>query len=1176
MRRSRVRAAFVLAVVALVVGAIVPSASSSSSSDSSKPTTATADPLRVLRSTANQTGLGDPDLPPVGYEVDAKTYLTLRSRQEALYRGAPFDLPYNARVVAVRRFEQQVARRTKAGPAWTAIGPAPIPNGQTSPSVAVSGRVTAIAVDPTDANVVYVGTAQGGVWRSKSGGTSWTPLTDDAASLAIGSLALAPSNHTILYVGTGEGNLSGDSYAGVGLYRIDSANGTTPIVNGPFEERIAGSGTTVGNGHAFNFLGIGGIAVDPADAGRVYLSATSAGIGAAGDRVCCANPSAEPGLYRTTNGTATTPQFSKVAGGLPQLSGGFLPAATDVLFLPGSSTTLLVGVEDIGFATSANNGLWRATDAGAGTPSFTHIALPNTVFNTRFAASGAAPGSTVLVGAEATTTGLNDVGRLYKSTDGGATFPTILATGASFCGGQCYYDIAPAIDPSNVNKMLLGGSADDGFANILIRTTNGSSFVASGNHLHADSHATAYAASNPSIVYAGNDGGIFKSTDGGATWASKNTAGFSATQFESIAVHPTDPNFTIGGTQDNGTEFYKPNATWTRADSGDGGFAAIDQNAQNTTAVTIYHTYFSETNNTIGYALVTSTANATDNQWGFRGCNHNVSANDISCSELPLFYAPLELGPGSPNTVYLGTNFLHRSANTGATNPVVSQDFGGGGTGKISAIAVSPQDDDVRIVGLNGGGVFGTTSGSSTLVNLDNSGTIPDKYVGRIVIDPNNSDVAYVTINGFTGGTGAPQSHVWKTTNINGTSTAWTAKNTGLPDVPVNAMVIDPLDSNDLYIGTDVGVFSSTDAGAHWAPFGTGLPIVAIFDMAIAQPGSGIEVLRVATHGRGMYEASIGSGGARLTVHRSGAGGGTVTSDDGHINCGGSCVFTYTPGHSVVLTATPNGTSTFNSWTGCDSPSGNQCTQTLGASETVTAVFDSNDHTNPTASLTQPSKTVTISTSITLAWNANDTGGSGLDDFDIRVKSAKFNANFGAFTQPASLQHLTGATKAFTAATGTSYCFSVRARDNAGNLSAFSAQKCTMVPVDDKTATASTGWSRKTGQAGAFKGTLSVSSTKNKTLTLTGVHAKQIGVMVKECSNCGTLLITFGGQSFSANTAGSGFAVWSIPATSTVRTSNLVLKVFSSGKPVQIDGIMAPQTGGITFGAPTIPARTVR
>jgi hypothetical protein len=321
--------------------------------------------------------------------------------------------------------------------------------------------------------------------------------------------------------------------------------------------------------------------------------------------------------------------------------------------------------------------------------------------------------------------------------------------------------------------------------------------------------------------------------------------------------------------------------------------------------------------------------------------------------------------------------------------------------------------------------------------------------------------------------------------------------NTGLPDVPVNAMVIDPNDHTRLFVGTDIGVYESTDSGAHWAPFGTGLPVVAIFDMAISQPGTANEVLRVATHGRGMYETALGGGG------------------------GG-------------------------------------------------------DTTNPTASMTAPTKTVTISKSITLKWNASDNaGGSGLANVDVEVKSAKFNAGFGAFTHPASLQTLTWTSHVFTGTPGTSYCFAVQARDHADNVSGFSAQKCTMIPIDDKTlAVAAGSWSRKTGQSGTFLRTLSTTSAKNASLKLTSLHAKQVGVMVKKCSTCGTFNITFNGQTFSANTAGSGFIVFTIPTTSTVKTSNLVIKVTSSGKLVQIDGVAAPQTGAITFGT-TAPMRRV-
>ncbi|MFL5799528.1 MAG: WD40/YVTN/BNR-like repeat-containing protein [Actinomycetota bacterium] len=842
-------------LVGLVITPALPSAGAARSSGA-----ASVNPLAVLRATANHVGMGDPDLPPVGRHLDGDRYLALRARQEALYRGAPFTLRDNGREVAIRqlRRERATAGRGKLIPLWTPIGPAPIPNGQTNPINAVSGRVTAIVVSPAASGTVYVGTAQGGLYRSTNGGATWTPMMDDAASLAIGALALSHGGST-LYVGTGEGNLSGDSYAGVGLYRIDNPAGAF-TVHGPFETRIAGTGTTAGNGHAFKFESITGIAVDPANAARIYVSSTPGGIGVANDWECCVSPAASVGLYRSTNATSGTPTFTKVAGGFPQGSASTPTffAATDVRFVPGSSSTLLVGAEDIAFNTISNNGVWRTTNANLANPTFKHVSLPKPPFNVRFGTSG----TTVIVGAEAFDFSTNSiVGRAFKSTNRGLTFPTTLKAANGFCDFQCGYDMAVALDPSNASHILLGGSANQGASEIVERSTNGgSTFSSSDNGLHADTHAVAYAPSNHAVVYTGDDGGIFRSADGGATWTSRNTTGFSATQFQSIAVHPTDPNFTIGGTQDNGTVFYRPDASWHRIDFGDGGFSAIDQNAADNTNVTMYHTYFNEKSFLVGYAFVTTTATAHDGAWGFRGCSDGIhSGNGILCTENPLFYAPLELGPGSPNTVYFGTDRLHRSTNRGLTNPTASQTFSttSAGQGRISAIGISPQFDPVRIVGGSRGGVFGTTTGANPLRNLDPTNTIPNRYVARTVIDPNTSTTAYVSINGFLGGTAPSQSHVWKTTNLNANPPTWTAVNTGLPDVPVNAFVVDPANSNDLYAGTDIGVFASTDGGTTWAPYGTGLPVVAVFDMAIAQPGTVNEVLRVGTHGKGAWEIPV-------------------------------------------------------------------------------------------------------------------------------------------------------------------------------------------------------------------------------------------------------------------------------------------------------------------------------
>jgi hypothetical protein len=172
------------------------------------------------------------------------------------------------------------------------------------------------------------------------------------------------------------------------------------------------------------------------------------------------------------------------------------------------------------------------------------------------------------------------------------------------------------------------------------------------------------------------------------------------------------------------------------------------------------------------------------------------------------------------------------------------------------------------MVGLQNGQVRATSTGSSTLVNLvppfpANPAGGTNKFVGRVAIDPNNKNVAYVALSYF-----APAGQgIWKISNLAAASfdavvvpaPVWTAAGNGIPSIPINALVIDPLNSNNLYAGTDIGVYSSTDGGANWAPFGSGLPRSAVFDLQI-QPS--FRLLRAATHGRGVWETPLLSPGA--------------------------------------------------------------------------------------------------------------------------------------------------------------------------------------------------------------------------------------------------------------------------------------------------------------------------
>ena len=773
----------------------------------------------------------EPDLPVTSAKIDKEEYNRLRNDQIAMWRGldtaeqgsrsrAIVEMKQSERERDARRAARN--ERPNAVARWHFMGPAPIP---VSGSTSYSGRVVALAVHPTNPNIVYAGAAQGGVYRSLNGGASWTPLLDDALTLSIGAIAIAPSDPSTVFIGTGETAFSADSFFGVGIYRITNAD-TNPVISGPLNK-------TSGNADIFTGRGISEIIVHPTDPNRLIATSAQGIAGIGGSAAGLTLPNA--GVYRTTNAMAANPVFEKLAiQGTGAASRSIADAAAD----PVDPNRVLVSV----IGSGGDGGIYLTTNAYDAVPTFTRTLTTGdgtSTGRTEFAVQGT--GATMTVYAAS---GVSN-GTVYKSIDGGATFAA-LTGGTSFCNPQCFYDIAVAVDPGDANKVYLGGSPSLVFAK---STNGGTSFANSSTNLHVDTQAFAVAPSNPNIVYFGSDGGVWRTDNVSATpinWITLNNSSFSATQFQGISLHPSDRNYTLGGTQDNGTQFLAPNGTtWVRSDGGDGGFSVIDQNATGTTSgITAYHTYFNQTTTQIGFVRATTTDTNGDPNWtNFRGCTSGTSNNGINCADAVLFYAPMVHGPGNPSTLYFGTTRLYRSSDTGTSMTDVS----GSLPARISAIAISAQNDDVRLVGTTAGTVFlSTTAGATTMANV--TGPIPARYVGRVAIDPTNANVAYVALNGF--GLASGQ-HVWKTTNLLSGAPTWTASGTGVPDVPVNAFAIDPANTQVLFAGTDIGVFRSTNGGAAWEPFSDGLPRVAVFGMEFHRTQ---RLLRISTHGRGVYE----------------------------------------------------------------------------------------------------------------------------------------------------------------------------------------------------------------------------------------------------------------------------------------------------------------------------------
>jgi hypothetical protein len=420
---------------------------------------------------------------------------------------------------------------TPTGPQWRPLGPWTIPNGQTygASRVNVSGRIAAIAVDPSNPAHVLAGAANGGVWESMNRGGSWAPRTDYQASLAVGALAFDPSNPRTVYCGLGEGNWWW--WLGAGILRSsDGGTSWATLCKAPF----------VGQGF-YDLL------VDPAD-GHHLLAATTGG------------------LYVSTNGGANWTQRRS--------------ARTWSLAIAPSGRG---GAEILA---ACSDGLFRSTNGGA---NWAAVTLPGAPagFN-RLAVAIARSNPTVAYAWAAGPPNIPNVGPtryLWRRAGGSWTLqgaPPGVAT------GQAWYDWFLAVAPDNANQIYLGAiSVHRGTLAGGAWTWVDIASKAAGDSIHPDSHAIAFEPGLPATIYVGNDGGMYRSPDRGTTWQHLNN-GLTITEFEYLAQNFGSSRWLVGGTQDNGTERWRGSPIWEHVADGDGGDCGVNR----LTPTTVFHTFY--------------------------------------------------------------------------------------------------------------------------------------------------------------------------------------------------------------------------------------------------------------------------------------------------------------------------------------------------------------------------------------------------------------------------------------------------------------------------------------------------------------------------------------------------------------------------------------------------------
>jgi hypothetical protein len=702
---------------------------------------------------------------------------------------------------------------------WRPLGPSVVLDGQTVGEEAVAGRIAGLAVARNVA-VVYAATANGGVFRSTDGGASWDSLMDRfdldptsfaSASLISGAIAIDQDDPNRVYVGTGEGDTlqlfrlriinALPAYRGVGPIRSDDGG-----VNW-FEEPSSPSL----DGEAFF-----SIAVDPGDRENVVAGTTA-------------------GLYRREPAPWGGHAWQqRRAGVFPSVAVARAAGSTRFFcaeWAQGAGSTS-------GVLRSDDNGAtWQ--DAGDGLPAagVGRIALgvqpdnPDLVYAFVTKSSGALHGLFRLEG----------VGGRWRQVTG---VPDVLP------GEQGTYDLTIAVDPVDGNTVYLGGDRTDSppwpgsvwrctiaVSDSSVRVARGDSI---GTHAHADVHVLTHTPGNPNELWCGCDGGVFLNRDPRqqGEFSSRNN-GLACLCTNFLAQHPTDPSILFTGLQDNGTAQTQGDPIWTHVSGGDGGYCLI--NWAEPDQVLVFQN---------GQVLRSTTGGTSDNAWSMGW--------DFPWATMtqPIVGAPFNpqkpaegrlVAAAAGNTIVISTTFA-ASWSEQFTLP--------GGSAAGSAFAVAFATPSRLFIGTTVGRVFRAEKSASewTVNRIDNAAAGAIGVVGLIndiAVDWRDPDLESVYV--CFGGMGDARRVWW----FDGT--VWQVRS-GSPqsgdllDVEHNALVVDPERPDNVYVGADIGVWHSPDAGESWAPLQNGLPDAPVFDLQIHPTR---RLLRAATHGRGLFELDL-------------------------------------------------------------------------------------------------------------------------------------------------------------------------------------------------------------------------------------------------------------------------------------------------------------------------------
>lgn len=669
----------------------------------------------------------------------------------------------------------------------------------------MSGRVTAIDAVHSNPDIIYAGTASGGLWKSESGGITWKPIFDNEVTASIGAVAIQQSNPSVIWVGTGEGNPRNSLNGGYGIYKsLDAGKSWIPM--GLEKTRH-----------------IHRIVVDPTNPDVVYAGAIGSPWGEHPER----------GVYKTTDGGKSWKQI---------LFANNKTGVADLVMDPKNPNKLIATLwehkRDPWFFNSGGkgSGLYMTHDGGDNWKQITaDDGLPKGDLGRIGVAIARNKPNIVYAIVEAKKNGF------YRSEDGGFTWKLVNSNSGQF-GNRPFYYSEINVDPQNENRVY------SIFTYVNVSEDGGKSFdmlmpaYGVDNGVHPDHHAWWIHPENGTYMIDGNDGGLNITRDGGKSW--RFAGNIPVSQFYHINVDNEIPYNVYGGMQDNGS-WRGPayvwrsqgirNSYWQEISFGDGFDVVPDRDDAR------YGWSMSQGGNVLRYDW------ETGNNYGVKPTHPDTDA------KLRFNWnSAINIDPFDNSTIYFGSQFVHKSTDKGDTWSIISPDLttnnpekqnqseSGGltldATGAenhctILVIEPSPVEKDMMWIGTDDGKVQYTTNGGNTWVDVTKNikGLPSGSWIAQIKASNKNKGEALLIANDYRRDNYTP--YAYRTKDYGKTWKRIVAEKDALSFTL--AIVEDLEEPNLLFLGTDDGLYYSTNAGENWTKWTEGFPTVPVIDLVI-------------------------------------------------------------------------------------------------------------------------------------------------------------------------------------------------------------------------------------------------------------------------------------------------------------------------------------------------------